>query len=799
MTDALDRIDSALDREFAFEALRGMSAASLVNAAATMRDIGHGATVTYSRKVFIPLTKLCRDVCHYCTFAQTPSRQRDAYLSLDEVLKIARAGAAAGCHEALFTLGDKPELRYSAARVALRQLGHDTTLSYLAEAASLVLRETGLLPHLNPGVMNEAELKDLRPVSVSMGMMLESLSERLCKRGAPHHGSPDKAPAARLATLEAAGRAAIPFTTGLLIGIGESRVERIETLLAIRNLHDRYGHIQEVIIQNFCPKVGTRMADWPAADESELTWTIAVARLILGPGANIQAPPNLNGGCLDNIVAAGINDWGGVSPVTPDHVNPELAWPHLSDLRRQTAEAGKTLTARLAVYPNYVHRADAWLDPAVHSSVLQLCDGLGHARTDDWRSGVTKDNPEEPLSVGTASPTFALDRVVQRVERGERLDPATIERLFAARDGAYHDLCRAADRLRNELVGPDVSYVVNRNINYTNICLFRCQFCAFSKGRTSEALRGRPYDLSLDEIVRRCAEARSRGATEVCLQGGIHPNYTGATYIEICKAIRNAIPDIHIHAFSPLEIWHGAKTAEMSVAELLDRLKQAGLDSLPGTAAEILDDDVRAVICPDKIDSNTWLDVVLTAHSLDLPTTSTIMFGHVDEPRHWARHLLHLRDLQERSGGITEFVPLPFVAAEAPIYLKGNARPGPTFREAILMHAVSRLVFGPLIANIQTSWVKMGPAGTSACLGAGANDLGGTLMNESITRAAGAAHGQEFTADQMRRLIRSIDRTPRQRTTLYEDLAGSAIDDGISGDSTGFPAAPAHHMPLGAE
>ena len=756
---------------------------SLMKLAAALRDGAHGNLVSYSRKVFIPLTQLCRDVCHYCTFAHPPRPGEPAYLGAEEVLEIARAGARAGCREALFTLGDKPELRYGAAREALARLGYETTLSYLADMAGLVQRKTGLLPHLNPGVMTPADIDRLRTVSVSQGIMLESAAERLRRRGGPHFGSPDKDPAVRLETIRAAGEATVPFTSGILIGIGETRRERIELLLALRDLHERYGHLQEIIVQNFRAKPGTRMAHAPEPDLDDHLWTIAVARLIFGPEMNIQSPPNLNPGALAEMIAAGINDWGGVSPVTPDHVNPERPWPALDRLAEQTAAAGKLLVERLAIYPAYARAPERWLDPALRTSVLRAMDAQGLARTDDWVAGAGTEPPtltHPALWAGSPLSRIAgegaerseagegkLAAILERALAGEGLGEADIVRLFAARGEAFEAVCRAADELRQRVNGDTVSYVVTRNINYTNICYFRCQFCAFSKGKLSENLRGRPYNLDIPEIQRRVEEAWDRGATEVCLQGGIHPEYTGATYLAVCRAIKEAVPDIHIHAFSPLEVWQGAKTLGRTLADFLRELKAAGLSSLPGTAAEILDDEVRVVICPDKIKTGQWLEVMEAAHAAGLRSTVTIMYGHVDRCEHWARHLLRIRALQARTGGFTEFVPLPFVPMETPIYLKGRARRGPTYREAVLMHAVARLVLHPVITNIQTSWVKMGVGGAAACLRAGANDLGGTLMNESITRAAGAVHGQEMPPESMEELIRSLDREPRQRTTLY--------------------------------
>ena len=738
---------------------------ALMAEAAALRDVGHGRLVSYSRKVFIPLTKLCRDVCHYCTFAEKPRAGHAAFLSPEEVLAIARAGAAAGCTEALFTLGDKPELRWRAAREGLEALGHATTIDYLVAMCGLVLRETGLLPHANPGLMTRDEIAALRAVTASQGIMLESTSARLCEPGGVHYGSPDKDPAARLEVLRLAGELRVPFTTGILIGIGETRAERLDALRAIAALHAEHGHIQETIIQNFRAKAATKLAGAEEPDLEDLLWTIAAARVILGAEANIQAPPNLSPGVYQRLVAAGLNDWGGVSPVTPDHVNPEAPWPAIEALAARTAEAGKVLVQRLPTYPAYARAPETWLAPAVATLVRQASDAEGWARGDTWSPGET--TPPKLAAARLARAGAGLARLVERGAAGARLEAPEIMHLFAARDADYAHVTAAADALRRAVSGETIRYVVNRNINYTNICTYRCTFCAFSKGKTHEALRGPAYDLDHSEIVRRAVEAWDRGATEVCLQGGIHPDYTGDTYAGICAAIRAVLPGMHIHAFSPLEVTQGAATLGLSLHDYLARLKAAGLGTLPGTAAEILDDEIRAVICPDKVNTTEWLAVVRTAHGLGLRTTSTIMYGHVETSKNWARHLLALRDLQAETGGFSEFVPLPFVHMEAPMYLRGLARRGPTFREAVLMHSVARLVLHPHITNIQTSWVKMGPAGAALALQAGANDLGGTLMNESISRAAGTQHGQEFPPDAMESLIRSIGRNPEQRTTLY--------------------------------
>ena len=726
-----------------------------------------GRNVSYSRKVFVPLTQLCRDVCHYCTFAKPPRDLAKPFLAPDDVLRIARAGAAAGCKEVLFTLGDRPERRYGAARDALSELGHPTTLSYLAAMARLVLEQTGLLPHLNPGLLPDAEIDALRRVSVSMGVMLESASERLCQRGGPHWGSPDKRPAARLETLRAAGRRKIPFTSGILIGIGETRRERIESLLALRDLHDEYRHIQEVIVQNFRAKPGTRMADAPEPGLDDQLWTVAVARILFGGDTTIQAPPNLRPEGCAGLIRAGLNDWGGVSPVTPDHVNPEAPWPQLDALAAKTAAAGRVLMERLAVHPPYLRSDDAWLTPELRTRALRWTDSEGFVRGDNWFAGQRTPLPFDVAAPAVHPASPKVRRSLARVEAGHALSASEIATLFGARGDDFWSVVAAADRLRCDTVGDTVSYVVNRNINYTNVCRYRCAFCAFSKGRTAASLRGPAYDLADEEIARRVREAWARGATEVCLQGGIHPHYTGRTYLHVLEVVKAAAPGMHVHAFSPLEVTHGARTLRLPLGEYLAALRAAGLDTLPGTAAEVLDDEVRRIICPDKVSTREWLEVMRTAHALGLRTTATIMFGHVDAPAHWASHLLQVRALQQETGGFTEFVPLPFVHMEAPIWLKGRARSGPTYRESVLMHAVARLVLHPLVPNIQTSWVKMGPAGARACLAAGANDLGGVLMNESITRAAGADHGQEIGPARLEALIRAAGRRPRQRTTLY--------------------------------
>ncbi len=769
--------------------LVGATAAELAREASALRDRVHGRRVTFSPKVFIPLTMLCRDRCAYCTFAKAPARLDAPYLGPDEVRSIASMGREAGCREALFTLGERPELRYPAARQWLAEHGYASTVAYLAEMCRLVLEETGLLPHANAGALLPEELAVLRAVTASQGMMLETLAPVPA-----HRRAPDKTAERRLHTLEAAGSLSIPFTTGLLVGIGETRRDRIAALRAIAAVHERHGHIQEVIIQNFLPKPGTAMAQHPPCPAEELCWTISVARLLLPADVHVQAPPNLSDE-LRPLLEAGIDDWGGISPVTIDHVNPERAWPHLDVLREATEAAGHELVPRLTIYPAYALEPTRWLDERLHFPVLDLSDAEGLAREDSWVSG--GDSPP-PLLVGTASAQgpretlralvtreevppmargglrrpgrfgrSAVDEVLDGVVAGQEVGEDEIVTLFGARGREVAAVAAVADQLRAQLVGDEVTFVSNRNINYTNVCTFKCRFCAFSKGPLSLNLRGAPYLLDLEEVTRRVAEAEAQGATEVCLQGGIHPSFDGDYYLAVLEAVRAASDRIHIHAFTALEVFEGARRSGVGLAEYLRRLQAAGLRTLPGTAAEILDDEVRAVLCPDKIRTDEWLDVHRTAHALGLRSNVTIMFGAIEQPRSWARHLVRTRALQRETGGFTEFVPLPFVHMGAPLYLQRRARRGPTFREALLMHAIGRIAYRDTIENIQVSWVKMGPDGCRQALEAGANDLGGTLMDENISRAAGASHGQRMEREQLEALVAPLGRPLVQRTTLY--------------------------------
>ena len=800
--------------------------------ARAIRDRAYGTRVTFSPKVFIPLTMLCRDRCGYCTFAKAPARIEAAFMTPEQVLDVARRGAAAGCHEALFTLGEAPEDRYPQAKRWLAEHGYASTVEYLVAMCRLVTEETGLLPHSNAGALSYEDLEALRHVTASQGMMIESLRGDLDA----HRGSPDKTPERRLATLEAAGRLAIPFTTGILVGIGENRDDRVEALEAIAASHARHGHVQEVIVQNFLPKAGTGMHRHPACPPEEFLEAVALARSILAPETHVQAPPNLSDD-LASLLEAGIDDWGGVSPLTADFVNPERPWPSLGELREATEAAGHTLAPRLTVYPSFATDPQRWLDPDMRFAVMDRSDAEGLARDDpgavfpqrvgefrnigdgaevvlvgrrstQWYSGAeaepvvlvglgaTVPSTTVPSTTGGPHPGPAgqapegrvwegradrsqspatrrgrVDEVLTAARLGYELGEEELVTLFSARGPEVVAVATLADELRREAVGDTVTWVSNRNINYTNICTFKCRFCGFSKGPLSLNLRGTPYLLDFEEIARRTAEAWDLGATEVCLQGGIHPDFDGDYYIEVARTVSAAAPGIHVHGFSALEVTEAARRSGEPLTSYLAKLKEAGLKSLPGTAAEILDDSIRATLCPDKISTEEWLEAHRAAHSVGLRSNITIMFGSIEAPRHWARHIVVTRDLQKRTHGFTEFVGLPFVHMASPIYLQHKARRGPTWRETLLMHAVARIAYHGLIDHVQSSWVKLGVPGVRQLLQAGVDDLGGTLIDENISRAAGASHGQCLGEADFREIVEPLGRRLVQRNTFYQPVA----------------------------
>jgi FO synthase len=817
MTDTTHQLRRALARAHAGKPLtveeaesllgaRGDALEDLLGVASRLRDLGHGTAVTYSRKVFVPLTMLCRDRCHYCTFAKPPAKLDAPFLTPDEVVAIAAAGRAAGCKEALFTLGDRPEDRYPVAREWLASYGYDSTLDYVRAVSIRVIEETGLLPHLNPGVMSWEDMARLKHVSASMGIMLETSSPRLSARGGPHFGSPDKVPAVRLRTIEDAGRLSIPFTTGILVGIGETLRERAESLFAIRDASRTFRHVQEVIVQNFKPKPRTVMRAAPEPSADEFLATIAVARVLLGPSANVQAPPNLSDPDYPRLLDAGINDWGGVSPVTIDHVNPEAPWPRLRDLRARCAERGFTLRERLTIYPEYATRPDPWIAGKMQEPVRRLAghDGLAiegqRPEPTPWQepevrwkprtialtfakqagAGLRQDAVDvygdfEFVSVTDAwskRPRRAPSRSAADVRaalaaaeagRGPDLGDRQVLALFEAEGPALEALCGVADDLRRSRVGDEVTYVVNRNINFTNVCYTGCRFCAFAQREVD----AESYTLSLEEVADRAQEAWDYGATEVCIQGGLHPSLPGDFYFRILDAIRGRVPGIHIHAFSPMEVLNGSTRLGISFQEFLTECRRRGLGSIPGTAAEILDDEVRWVLTKGKLPADVWETVVTTAHRLGIPSSSTIMYGHVDAPPHWVAHIRRLARIQRETGGFTEFVPLPFVHQNSPIYLAGKARPGPTLDDNRRMHAVARILLDGLIPNVQVSWVKMGMDYCTTILQGGANDFGGTLMEETISRMAGADHGIRKEPEEFVAAITAIGRIPAERTTTY--------------------------------
>ncbi|WP_137979143.1 bifunctional FO biosynthesis protein CofGH [Streptomyces violaceusniger] len=820
---ALDTAEAAVLLQARGEDLRELMASAARVRDAGLEAAGRPGVITYSRSVFIPLTRLCRDKCHYCTFATVPGKLRRAghgmFMSPDEVLAIARRGAEMGCKEALITLGDRPEDRWPEAREWLEAEGYDDTIAYVRAMAIRILEETGLLPHLNPGAMTWTDFQRLKPVAPSMGMMLETTAERLWSEpGGPHYGSPDKEPAVRLRVLEDAGRSSVPFTSGLLIGIGETHEERADSLFALRRVSRSYHGIQEVIVQNFRAKPDTAMRGMPDAELDDLVATVAVARHILGPSACIQAPPNLVDAEYEQLIGAGIDDWGGVSPLTPDHVNPERPWPQVDELAERSAAAGFRLRERLAVYPEYVRRGEPWLDPRLLPHVTALADPeTGLAREDAIPTGLPWQEPDEAFSASgrtdlhraidtegrtgdrrkdfdevygdwealreAAAPGMVPSRIdadvkaalAQAADDPTRLTDPEALALLHAEGPALDALCRIADDLRRATVGDDVTYIVTRNINFTNVCYTGCRFCAFAQRRTDADA----YTLSLNQVADRAQQAWDVGAVEVCMQGGIHPDLPGTAYFDIARAVKERVPGMHVHAFSPMEVVNGATRTGMSIREWLTAAREAGLDTIPGTAAEILDDEVRWVLTKGKLPTATWVEVVKTAHELGIRSSSTMMYGHVDQPRHWLAHLRLLAEIQQETGGFTEFVTLPFIHTNAPVYLAGIARPGPTTRDNRAVTAMARILLHPHIPNIQTSWVKLGTEGAAEMLRSGANDLGGTLMEETISRMAGSSYGSYRSIQDLVAIAELAGRPARARTTTYgpvpEDRQAAAL------------------------
>ncbi|MGW2239063.1 bifunctional FO biosynthesis protein CofGH [Streptomyces sp. NPDC001759] len=824
---ALDVTEAAVLLQARGEALTDLAASAARVRDAGLEQAGRPGVITYSKSVFVPLTRLCRDKCHYCTFVTVPGKLRRAghgmFMSPDEVLDIARKGAALGCKEALITLGDKPEERWPEAREWLDAHGYDDTIAYVRAISVRILEETGLLPHLNPGVMSWTDFQRLKPVAPSMGMMLETTATRLWSEpGGPHYGSPDKEPAVRLRVLEDAGRSSVPFTSGLLIGIGETYEERAESLFALRKVSRAYHGIQELIIQNFRAKPDTAMRGMPDAELDELVATVAVARHIMGPSACLQAPPNLVEGEYERLIGAGIDDWGGVSPLTIDHVNPERPWPQIEELTERSRAAGFELRERLCVYPEFVTRGEPWLDPRLRPHVRALADPeTGLALPDAVVEGRPWQEPEEAFTAsGRTDLHTSIDTEGRTADRREdfdevygdwaelreaaapgmapeRIDTDVRSALATAADDptkltddealallhadgpALDALTRIADDVRRSAVGDEVTYIVTRNINFTNVCYTGCRFCAFAQRRTDADA----YTLSLEQVADRAQQAWDVGAVEVCMQGGIHPDLPGTAYFDIARAVKERVPGMHVHAFSPMEVVNGATRTGMSIREWLTAAKEAGLDTIPGTAAEILDDEVRWILTKGKLPTATWIEVIETAHELGIRSSSTMMYGHVDQPRHWLGHLRTLAGIQQRTGGFTEFVTLPFIHTNAPVYLAGIARPGPSVRDNRAVTAMARLLLHPYIPNIQTSWVKLGTEGAAEMLRSGANDLGGTLMEETISRMAGSSYGSYKSVKDLIAVAEAAGRPARPRTTLYGEVPrerqrAAAVSDG---------------------
>lgn len=751
---------------------RGDDLDALLDAAGRVRDAGLAArgragVVTYSRKVFVPVTHLCRDRCHYCVFVDTPGglarRGIAPYMEADEVVALAAQGAALGCREALFTLGDRPEDRWPAAREWLDARGYASTVEYLHHLGTRVLAETGLLPHMNPGVMTWGELQRLRPVSPSMGMMLETTSRDLwAVRGNVHYGSPDKDPAVRLRVLADAGRSRVPFSTGLLLGIGETYADRVQTVLAIRDVHARFGHVQETIVQNFRAKPRTAMQGAPDLGTQEYVAAVAVTRLLLGPDAVVQAPPNLtDAGELALLLRAGVDDWGGVSPLTPDHVNPERPWPHLDDLARLTAASGFTLRQRLTVHAPYVHDRERWLDPALHAHVAAHADPAGLAdeqapvRGLPWRPVVLAGTAAD--GTGTGGPAVLVDDVRRALARAED-DPAGLTdaqyaTLLGADGADLEALTVLADAVRADVVGAELTYVVNRNLDAT---LWR--------GDGDE----RPDALGPAEVAALVDEAWSLGATEICAQGAVPASAGPEGYLDLARAVKAARPGVHLHAFRPAEVDDGARRTGTTRAAYAAALRDAGVDTVPGTGARILDDTLRAVLSDgQEVSVADWLDLVAAAHRAGLRSTSTLVYGHLEGPEHVVRHLRLLAALQDATGGFTELIPMPFVPGDAPPHVARLTRGGPSPRETRAVHAVARLALHGRVDHVQAAWPKLGLDGALAVLAGGADDLGGVLLDGTLRPDAGPEQGLQLTEADVARVAATLGRRVRRRSTTY--------------------------------
>lgn len=779
---ALDRAGAGaqldVDDAEALLAVTGTDLDRLLALAGAVRDAGGEASgrpgvITYSRKVFVPLTTLCRDRCHYCVFVDTPSqllkKHKPAYMSAEQVLAVARQGAALGCKEALLTLGDRPEDRWPEARAWLDAHGYSSTLDYVGAMARLITAETGLLAHLNPGVMSHAELLALRPTAPSMGMMLETTSRRLFEvAGQVHFGSPDKDPALRLRVVDDAGRARVPFTTGILVGIGETLRDRAESLVALRDAHERHGHVQEVIVQNFRAKPRTAMRGAPDAALLEYVAAVAVARLVLGPRMRVQVPPNLSDPDeFALLVRAGADDWGGVSPLTADHVNPERPWPHLADLAARTAELGFDLRERLTAHPEYIREPEVWLDPALHAPVAALAEpvsGLA-AVTDSGKAPVSAapaSSPaarhlnlsQPPATAGATTGATTAGADVRRLAETAASDPLALddaewETLLRATGADLDALAATADDVRRYTVGEAVTLVVNRNLTSTG---FRA------------AGRAAADEFDLDDVAAIAADAQDLEATEICVQGRLPDAEDPHTYLEIARTVKAAAPGIHLHAYRPQDVRDLADRGGLGLAGALAALRDAGVDTVPGTGVKVLSERVRALIAPGDLDIDAWIETITAAHGAGLRSSSVLFYGHVETATERIAHLRRLRALQTDTAGFTEFVPIPLPAPLGGLPLVPGRAP---LDEHRAMVAVSRLLLSGSIPHIQIPWTRVGRDAAAALLQSGGDDLGGTLLDGRVRPEAGVEVGLELPVADAAALAARLFRPFRLRTTDY--------------------------------